>query len=115
MLSRWKRRRRGREPSGAGGDELESAGRLVLGLEARREEVRMRTVDDLVERVLQPPRPFPDVPAAADRILDRLRQLRSHEDQVRGAFPWKPALIASVGVLLTAGLAFAGLRRRGVV
>lgn len=111
MLSRWKRRPRGREPSGAGGDEPEPAGRLVPGLE----EARMRTVDDLVDRVLQPPRPLPDVQAAADRILDRLEQLRSRGGRARGSFPWKPALVASVGILVTAGLAFAGLRRRGVV
>jgi hypothetical protein len=70
----------------------------------------MRTVDDLVDRVLEPPLPLPDAQAAADRVLARLRRY-----QGQGSFPWKPALVASVGVLVTAGVAFAGLRRRGLV
>lgn len=74
----------------------------------------MRTVDDLVERVLEPPRPLPDAQAAADRVLDRLRRLRVSAPEARGSFPWKRALVAS-GVLVTAGVAFAGLRRRGLV
>ena len=114
MLSRWWRRRRGPRP---GEDELEAgvAGRPVLGLVEGRQAARMRTVDDLVDRALDPPPPFPDSQAAADRVLARLRQLRDHGDQVRRAFPWKPALVASVGILVTAGVAFAGLRRRRVV
>lgn len=114
MLSRWRRRRR---PTRSGEAELEPgvAGRLVPGLKARWEAARMRTVDDLVDRALEPPRPFPDAQAAADRVLARLRQLRDQGDQVGGSFPWKGALVASVGILVTAGIAFAGLRRRGVV
>ena len=115
MLSGWWRRRRGGEPSGAGEDEPGAAGRPVLGLWPRREAVRIRTVDDLVDRVLDPPRPFPDAQAAADRVLSRLRRLRDHGHRVRGSFPWKPALLASAGILVTVGVAFAGLRRRGVV
>ena len=72
----------------------------------------MRTVEDLVGRVLEPPRPLPDAQAAADRVLGRLRRLRVSE--ARGSFPWRLALVAS-GVLVTAGVAFAGLRRRGLV
>ena len=116
MLSGWWRRWRGGEPSRAGEDELGSgvAGRPVLGLWPRREAARMRTVDDWVDRVLEPPRPFPDAQAAADRVISRLRRLRDHGHRVRGSFPWKPALLASAGILVTVGVA-AGLRRRGVV
>ena len=74
----------------------------------------MRTVEDLVGRVLEPPRPLPDAQAAADRVLDRLRWLRVSAPEARGSFPWRLALVAS-GVLVTAGVAFAGLRRRGLV
>lgn len=114
MLSRWRRRRR---PSGSGEDGLEPgvSGRLVPGLRARWEAARMRTVDDLVDRALEPPPPFPDAQAAADRVLARLRQLKDPGDPVGGSFPWKRALVASAGILVTAGVAFAGLRRRGVV
>ena len=117
MLSGWWRRRRGPEPPGAGEDGTGpgAAGRPVLGLWPRREAARMRTVDDLVDQALEPPRPFPDAQAAADRVLSRLRQLRDRGHRARGAFPWKPALLASAGILVTVGVAFAGLRRRGVV
>lgn len=116
MSSGWWSRRRRRQPSGAGedGPAPGAAGRPVLGLWPRREAARMRTVDELVDQVLEPPRPFPDAQAAADRVLSRLRQLSNHRHRVRGAFPWKPALLASAGILVTVGVA-AGLRRRGVV
>ena len=117
MLFSWWRRGRGGEPAQAGRDEPQTGvgGRLVPGFRARLEGARMRTVDDLVDRVLEPPLPLPDAQAAADRVLARLRQLRTRRYQGQGSFPWKPALVASVGVLVTAGVAFAGLRRRGLV
>ena len=74
----------------------------------------MRAADDLVDRVLEPPLPLPDAQAAADRVLRRLRRPRVSAPGARGSFAWKPALVAS-GILLTAGVAFAGLRRRGLV
>ena len=114
MLSRWWRWRR--EGARAGCDELEpgASGRLVSGFRAHREAARMDTVDGLVERALEPPPPLPDAQAAADRVLARLRPLRAGAHPDRGSFPWKPALLASVGILVTAG-AIAGLRRRGLV
>lgn len=72
----------------------------------------MRAVDDLVDRVLEPPRPLPDAQAAADRVLHRLRAV-GPSAEASGSFPWKPALVAS-GILVTAGVAFAGLRGRGL-
>lgn len=113
MLSRWRRRGGDVEPPGADGETGPGGdGRRVLGLRARLEAARMRAVDDLVDRVLEPPTPLPDAQAAADRVLHRLRRPGlSAED--RGPFPWKPALVAS-GILVTAGVAFAGLRRRGL-
>ena len=83
-MSAWWRRRKGPEPSGAGADEPGPAGRPVLGLWPRREAARMRTVDDLVDQALEPPRPFPDAQAAADRVLSRLRQLRDRGHRARG-------------------------------
>ena len=117
MGTGWWRRWRRRETAQAGGDGFEPgvAGRLVSGFRARREAARMRTVDDLVDRVLEPPPPLPDAQAAADRVLARLRQLRDRRHQAGGSFPWKTALLASAGILVTAGVAFAGLRRRGIV
>ena len=115
MFSRWWRRDGDVEPPRAGGESVPgSGGRRVPGLRARLEAARMRTVDDLVERVLEPPGPLPDAQAAADRVLDRLRRLRVSAPETRGSFPWKRALVAS-GVLVTAGGAFAGLRRREVI
>ncbi len=114
MLSRWRRRGGGVEPPGVdGGSGPGGDGRKVLGLRARLEAARMRAVDDLVDRVLEPPTPLPDAQAAADRVLHRLRWPGLSASEVRGPFPWKPALVAS-GILVTAGVAFAGLRRLGL-
>ncbi len=115
MLSRWRRRGGDVEFPGVGGDSGPGGdGRTVLGLRARLEAARMRAVDDLVDRVLEPPTPLPDAQAAADRVLHRLHGPRLSASEARGPFPWKPALVAS-GILVTAGVAFAGLRRRGLV
>jgi len=69
-------------------------------------------------RAATAPRQIPDASAAASRILNRLAMEQQGVVQPGRRRPRRhltPAVIASVGLLLTAGVALAGLRRRGLV
>ena len=124
MLHRWWRRsRHSRQLSEYVDDELgwEDADRvserLVFDPEARQELLRMRAVDELVERVLAPPSLLPDAHQAADQLVARVNSPATVRPSPipKGRSLWTPAIVASLGILLTAGVAFAGLKRRGLV
>ena len=75
-----------------------------------------RKVSALVDAALAPPR-IPDSAAFADHLVEALGQ-----EPREAPLPlrptgrrWHPALWASIGILVTAGVTFAGLRRRGLV
>jgi len=75
------------------------------------------TVSGMVKAATAP-RQTPDASAAANRILSRLAMeqqgvVRPGRERPRRHLT--PAVIASVGLLVTAGVALAGLRRRGLV
>lgn len=118
MLDRWWHRR-GKELSAFADAELTGAAadrvaeRLVFEAEARQDLDRLRRLDTLVAAALAPTSPAPDAGAVADAVLAQLPKapapapIRSRN--------WTPTVVASVGLLVTAGVAFAGLKRRGWV
>ena len=118
MLDRWWHRR-GKELSAFADAELTGAAadrvakRLVFEDEARQDLDRLRRLDTLVAQSLAPTSPAPDSGAVADTVLGQLPKtpapapIRSRN--------WTPTVVASVGLLVTAGVAFAGLKRRGWV
>jgi len=76
---------------------------------------RLEQISALAGASLEPG-PLPDPKTAADQILQAVEPALAPPlaaPQTRKRL--KPALIASVGLLLTAGITFAGLRRRGLV
>ncbi|MEE2830907.1 MAG: hypothetical protein VYD18_00955 [Candidatus Latescibacterota bacterium] len=116
MLDRWWHRR-GKELSAFADAELTGAAadrvaeRLVFEDEARQDLDRLRRLDTLVAQSLAPTSLAPDSGAVADAVLAQLPKapapIRSRN--------WTPTVVASVGLLVTAGVAFAGLKRRGWV
>jgi anti-sigma factor RsiW len=118
----WRRRRRGNNLSAYVDGELDwevsdrVAEELVFDAAAQRELSRMRAVDALVDRVLTPPTPAADGDAVADWVVSQVGTtppVASSTPRMRSR--WRPAVVASVGILVTAGVAFAGLKRRGLV
>ena len=118
MLDKW-RHRRGKELSAFADAELTGAAadrvaeRLVFEAEARQDLDRLRRLDTLVAAALAPTSSAPNAGAVADAVLAQLPKaptpapIRSRN--------WTPTVVASVGLLVTAGVAFAGLKRRGWV
>ena len=118
MLDMWWHRR-SRELSAFADAELTGAAadrvaeRLVFEAEARQDLDRLRRLDTLVAVALTPPSPAPDVGTVADAVLAQLPRVPTPAP-IRSR-NWKPAVVASVGLLVTAGVALAGLKRRGWV
>jgi anti-sigma factor RsiW len=118
MLDKWWHRR-GKELSAFADAELTGAAadrvaeRLVFEAEARQDLDRLRRLDTLVAAALAPTSSAPNAGAVADAVLAQLPKaptpapIRSRN--------WTPTVVASVGLLVTAGVAFAGLKRRGWV
>jgi len=118
MLDKWWHRR-GKELSAFADAELTGATadrvaeRLVFEAEARQDLDRLRRLDTLVAAALAPTSSAPNAGAVADAVLAQLPKaptpapIRSRN--------WTPTVVASVGLLVTAGVAFAGLKRRGWV
>ena len=115
----WHRRRWARELSEYADGELPAARaerlaeQLALDPDTRAELARLRAVDRLVNAALMPP----PAPPAGSTAADRVRALPSPAARGRrSASPdrtrWTPLAVASVGLLVTAGLAVAGYRRR---
>ncbi len=127
MLDMWwpRRRRQQQELSAFADGELSDettdrvAERVVFDERTRRELTGVRHMDALLAAALAP-HPLADADvradAAADAILDALRaQLQAPPQTTPGPRSWTPTVVASVGLLVTAGVAFAGLKRRGRV
>ena len=118
MLDKWWRRR-GRELSAFADGELTGAAadrvaeRLVFEDKARQDLERLRHVDTLVAGALTPPSPTSGAVAVADAVLAHLP--KGPAPAPTRSRNWTPTVVASVGLLVTAGVAFAGLKRRGWV
>ncbi len=93
----------------------EMAAQIALDPRVRHRLDALRAVDEMVASALLPP----DRPAAdhcADVVLaGHDRALSASAPTERPAQPVPTAVLASVGLLVTAGVAFVGLRRRGLV
>jgi len=124
MWSPWRGRRLDAQLSAYLDGELdlpeqdEVAERLVLDGRCRQTLDAYATAARLARAATAPPR-RPDGAAAADRLLARLA--RGGAGRPVAARPAArrrlliPALLASVGLLVTAGVTWVGLRRRGLV
>ena len=116
LNSWWPGRRRGTELSAFADGELTGAAadrvaeRLVFDDGVRQELDRMYHTDSLVASALAETTPAPDPGVAADAVVARLP--RDIGVKTRN---WTPTVVASVGLLVMAGVAFAGLKRRGWV
>lgn len=101
-----------------GPQELTDVGEhIALRPECRRTLDAFAAVSGMVGAATAP-RQTPDAAASASRILSRLAAEQHQTVQPRRERPRRhltPAVIASVGLLVTAGVALAGLRRRGLV
>lgn len=98
-------------------DQDEVTDRIVLDATTRATLDAFAAVDRLVDEALAPPH-LPDREAAADRLLSLCHAQASPPRAAR--LPARrrhlaPAVVASVGILVTAGVTFMGLRRRGLV
>ncbi len=122
----WPRRRRQQQELSAFADgELADettdrvAERVVFDERARQELLSVRRIDALVAAALAPhPQADANVRAgaAADAALDAIcAQLPAPPPTTPEPRNWTPTVVASVGLLVTAGVAFAGLKRRGWV
>jgi len=134
----WPRRLRSADLSAFADGELTGstadrvAERLVFDAHERESLSRLRQVDKLLVTAL-PAQVEEDLNAvasadtSADAILAQLpRSVETHSPEppvpipaqvLREGWPrnWTPTVVASVGLLVTAGVAFAGLKRRGWV
>ena len=99
------------ELTGAAADRV--AERLVFEAGARRDLQSLRRVDALLSVALTSTSPAPNAGAVADAVLAHLPQVPAPA-RMRSR-NWTPTVVASVGLLVTAGVAFAGLKRRGWV
>ena len=75
-----------------------------------------KQASELVNAAISPPF-IPNSSAFADRLVEALdRSPQPVQPAVQAPRSiLRPVLVASIGILLTAGLTFAGLRRRGLV
>lgn len=121
----WKKRQTDRQLSAYldgeldGADAAELGERLVFDADVRRQ---LRTFERLsaLTRATLAPEQRPDSAAFAERLAqsldtspaDRLPPEESARPAPRRRL--KPAVLASIGILVTAGIALAGLRRRGL-
>ena len=93
-------------------EELELADRLVFDQNLRERMADVRQVDAMAIAALSVD-PVPDSAATAERLVAEIDS--TPVTPLASARNLKPALYASVGILLTVGITFVGLRRRGLV
>ena len=119
----WRQRRLSAQLSAYLDGELDLASqdevtdRIVLDPGSRATLAAYAAVDQLVEQSLAPP-VLPGRAAAADRLVDRCLAPPTASAPARPAARRRhlaPAVVASVGILVTAGVTLVGLRRRGIV
>lgn len=104
------------------GAEMDEVSELLVFDDGCREALdTYSTVSRLVDLATAPSE-TPDPEAAADRVLQRLAKTPEARATPSLAGPrlgrrrhLTPALLASVGLLVTAGVTLVGLRRRGIV
>lgn len=99
-------------------EEADTLGeRLVFDADARRQLRACEALDALTRSALVPThRPDPEV--AAEHLLQAIGADEADPAAAAETPPrrhLRPALLASIGLLVTAGVALAGLRRRGLV
>lgn len=124
----WPRRRRQKDLSAFADGELRDtaadrvAERIVFDDASRDELVRVRQLDNLLDSALAPPDLSPDSgpgstagsTAGAQMVADTvLNRVAAPQRPIAPSRNWTPTVVASVGLLVTAGVAFAGLKRRG--
>lgn len=85
---------------------LNAAARDRLGAYSR--------VTELVDAASSPPR-VPDAVAFADRLMAHVADREVAVERPRRRRLVSPAVLASVGLLVTAGVTLVGLRRRGIL
>ena len=116
----WKRRHTGPDLSAYIDGELDAHSAaelseyLVFDPRLRAERDCLEQISALADAALAPER-LPDTEAFADRVLQAIDHPAPAELPSTSSSRLKPAMLASVGLLVTAGLTFAGLRRRGLV
>lgn len=115
-LSWFHRRRRRRQISAFADGELtgEQSDRvaedLVFDDDARQQLRELRQVDAIIaEALATTPATCPDPQAVAEAVV-RAKPMRP--PSAVSSRNWTPTVVASVGLLVTAGVAFAGYRRR---
>ncbi len=117
----WKRKKTGVNLSAYIDGELDAyraaelSEDLVFDPRLQSEVYRLEQISALAGASLEPG-PLPDAQTAADQVLQAVAPsppppLAAPASRTR----LKPAVVASVGLLVTAGITFAGLRRRGLV
>ncbi len=116
----WPRRRRASALSAFADGELTGAAadrvaeRLVFDAAERQKLDHLRRVDNIAAAALTfSPAPEPDAEASADAVLAQLTKVPTSAPVA--SRNWTPTVVASVGLLVTAGVAVAGLKRRGWV
>ncbi len=121
----WKKRKTGRQLSAYLDDELDGGAaaelgeHLVFDADIRRQLRAFERLSALTQAALAPEQ-RPDSAAFADRLaqsLDTSPADRLPPEKPAGPAPrrrLKPAVLASIGILVTAGITLAGLRRRGL-
>jgi len=123
MWTPWRRRRHSAQLSAYLDGELDASSqdevtdRIVLNPASRAALDEFAAVDQLVELALAPAH-LPDREAAADLLLSRCQAAATPPAAAPAAARRRhlaPAVVASVGILVTAGVTFMGLRRRGLV
>jgi len=99
-------------------DEADTLGeRLVFDADARQQLRAYEQLDALTRSALVPAQ-RPDPEAAAEHLLQAIGTEKAAPAASPETSPRRhlgPALLASIGLLVTAGVALAGLRRRGLV
>ncbi len=95
-------------------EEIKLSDRLVFDADLRDRMNEFTQVDAMTAAALKaaPPR---GTACVADKILGEVDQMEPIDDLKSGRSKLKPALCASAGILITVGIAFIGLRRRGLV
>ena len=93
-------------------EEVELSDRLVFDQNLRERMTEVRQVDAMAIAALAVD-PVPDPNAIAEKVVAEIDT--SPVAPSAPARNLKPALYASVGILITVGVTFVGLRRRGLV
>lgn len=95
-------------------DRKEVEEEIALNAAARDRLGAYSRVAELVDAASSPPR-VPDAVAFADRLMAHVADREVAVERPRRRRLVSPAVLASVGLLVTAGVTLVGLRRRGIL